>query len=189
MSQALPLAFGRMPEFARQNSAVGRTEEDREAARLALEVVEALPDVEGRSIYSGVLNRALDPLRSSPALEVLCGRNGDCSKRLAWWALDSTYAFVVATQRLRKRSERRGGISDLAVPNPREREGILPWIELADGGETTVRTVDVKTTGFPIRLKFVCTCGADYTTTNTVRLKAFLRGKQTIGPAVLARDL
>lgn len=168
---------------------MSRTEESREAARLALEMVEALPDVEGRRIYNESLNRELEPLRPLPALEVLCGRNDRCSKRLAWWALDSALAFVAATQRRAKASERRGGMSDLAIPNPREHEGILPWIELADGGKTTVRTVDVKTMGYPIRLKFVCPCGADFTTTNTTRLKTILKGHLTIGPIVLARDL
>jgi hypothetical protein len=145
----------------------------RELARIALDVLEQLPDVEGRRIYDHDLKAALEPLRRLPAIEVLCGRRG-CHRRVAWWGLDYSENFVAAAARRSPPKSRTGGIDDLGGPSPRLKPGLWPWIELAESGTTSVRLVDTQTPGYPIRLKFVCKCGADYTLTNTTRLRAYL---------------
>jgi hypothetical protein len=155
----------------------------REFARLALEEIDRMPDVEQRRIYAGSLNAALEPLRNLPAVEVLCGARG-CTRRVCWWALAPGVASVAATEHLAPPKRRFGGIADLAEPKDPQRH-VFGWIELAERGTTSVRLVDVKTPGWPVRLKFVCRCGADYTLTNTVRLRRFLTAIRSIGPVLL----
>jgi len=137
----------------------------------ALSVLDRLGKAEGRAIYDPLLNVALEPLRHHPAVEALCS-DPRCRRRVAWLALDNRAAYVAATEGRAKPKDRRGGLSDLAQPQPRRNTGLLPWIELAENGLTSVRTVDFKNpAGYPLRLKFVCRCGRDYTTTNTHRLR------------------
>lgn len=143
-------------------------------ARAALAVLDQLGDAEGRKIYDGALRAAVTPLRMLPAIDVVCGRR-DCGRRLAWWALDIDAAYVAATERRARPKQRRGGMSDLAKPDRRTKPGLLPWIELAGSDTTTVQIADWENpSGYPLRLKFRCRCGAVYTTTNTHRLRLYL---------------
>jgi hypothetical protein len=154
-----------------QNTAAVDGTEIQAATAHAIALLEALGGAEDKQIMDPQLNAALDPLRRLPAVEVVCGR---CYSRVAWWALDSSLAFVAATEHRAKPRERRGGISDLAQPSNTHLMGFLPWIQLAQDGNTSVRLVDIHTSGYPIRLKFVCRCGADYTLRNTSRLRTYL---------------
>jgi hypothetical protein len=154
-----------------QNTAAVDGNQARAAASDATAALEELGDAEDKRIMDPRLNAALNPLRRMPALEVVCGR---CYSRVGWWALDSSLAYVAATEHRAKPRERLGGISDLAQPSNRHLSGFLPWIELARDGKTSVRLVDIHTSGYPIRLRFVCRCGADYTLKNTPRLRIYL---------------
>jgi len=142
----------------------------------ALESLGHLGDAEGRNIYDEALNRALDPLRTCPAVEVICAM---CAfgRRLAYMAIDKHAAYVAATQDRAKPRARLGGMSDLASPPPSPVQGFAGWIQLADGGATSVRLVDrpANNAGYPLRLKFICRdCGAETITTNTRRLRLIL---------------
>lgn len=144
-----------------------------DAAALAHERLRSLGDAEGKRIYDPTLNDALNPLRSLPAIEVVCG-SPRCGLRVGWWAIDSGHAYIAATEARAKPKQRLGGMSDLASPAVHSGR-FLPWIALAETGRTSVRLVDFRNpSGFPLRLKFVCRRGHDHTTTNTYRLQLFL---------------
>ena len=172
----------RAPESLRRTAAFSSASQSE--AQAALAALERLGDAEGRAIFDGSLRAALTPFRTHAALEVICGRR-ECGRRIAWWALDTDAAFVAATERRARPRERLGGMRDLAKPLPRKNHGLLPWIELAQSGRTSVEIADWRNaSGYPLRLKFTCRCGAVYTTTNTRRIQLYLtalsRGSGTI---------
>lgn len=154
--------------------------DQRDAAARALGEVKRLSRVEGRAISYPGLNQALDPLRD---LTLGCGC-GNClrnpawyrSRSLAWCALDNASAFVAAFQKRRSAAERRGGIRDCSDPDPSPMGRAMgAWLELAESGETSVTLVDVRSPGYPIRLRITCPkCKAEHITTNTERLRLFL---------------
>jgi len=142
------------------------------AAQAAVLVLDEVGDAEGVNIRDARLKGALEPLAGTPALEVCCGR---CRGRVAWWAPETVGAFIAATQGRAKPRRRHGGISDLAEPAPRTSIGLAPWIELASSGKTSVTIEDWKNpSGWPLRLRFTCRCGAQYTRTNTTRMREYL---------------
>lgn len=140
-------------------------------ARQALEALDDVGDAEGKRIYNQTLRAALAPLANLPPLAFCCVV---CEKRIAWWALDPNIAVVIATERKTSTKGRGPSRPGLAGRGEREHHGFQVWIESAMKPGGRIELVDVNTSGFPTRLKFRCRCGADYTTTNTRRLRAYL---------------
>lgn len=143
-----------------------------EQAKRALDALDEVGDVEGRRIYDACLRAALEPLRATGLLQpFFCSK---CEQRIAWWAIDPAGAFVIASERRLSTDHRHPGSQRLAGRGPRSNEGLAPWIESAMKPGGRIELVDHRTPGYPLRLKFRCRCGADYTTKNTQRLRAFL---------------
>jgi hypothetical protein len=141
-------------------------------ARAALALLDELGDAEHPRIYDPRLRAALDPLRQEvTTLPFACSR---CHKRIAWWALDTSAGFVIASERRLSTNYRRPEAQVLAGRGPRSSPGFAPWIESAMRPGGRLELVDHKSPGYPLRIKFRCRCGADYTLKNTWRLRAFL---------------
>jgi hypothetical protein len=149
------------------------------AAQAALARLEQLKDSEGRRLYDGPLNAALQPLRRLQPLPVECGR---CYRGVAYYALESGAAIVAACQRrapLQRRSI--GGVGALSRQDPHPMGSAKAgWIMHAETENGSVRLVDRYTPGHPARLAFICPlCGARYVLTNTRRLRQFLTAIST----------
>ena len=141
------------------------------AAEAALaDVHDRVKRVEGTTIYDPQLNELLRPLRRLTLGAVcFCGRN------VCWLAIDNAGAFVAAFQRRRPARMRHGGVADCKLPYLANSYPKAPWIMLAETGSTTVTLEDIKTSGYPIRLRLSCPrCGAQHLSLNTTRLTDFL---------------
>jgi hypothetical protein len=144
------------------------------AARAALARLEEIEDAEGRRLYDGALNTALQPLRTLQPLPVECGR---CYRGVAYYGLEPGAAIVAACQRraaLHRRSI--GGAAALSRQDPHPMGSAKAgWIEHAETTASSVRLVDRYTPGHPVRLKLICPrCGKPCVLTNTRRLQQFL---------------
>jgi hypothetical protein len=144
------------------------------AARAALARLEEIEGAEGRQLYDGELNAALEPLRSLQPLPVECG---GCHRGVAYYALEPGVAILAAAQR-RAPPHRRslGGAAALSRQDPhRLGSAKASWIEQAETERTSVRLVDAYTPGYPARIKLICPrCSRPYMLTNTRRLRQFL---------------
>ena len=144
-----------------------------------IDVRDRVKRVEGRAIYDPHLNELLQPLRRL-TLGAVCF----CGRPVCWLAIDYAGAFVAAFQNRCPPRMRHGGVADC---EHRANSFLrVPWIMQAETGSTTVTLEDIKTSGYPIRLRLSCPrCGAEHLTRNTTRLTDFLTtistGKSKIG--------
>jgi hypothetical protein len=145
-----------------------------DAARTALEVLGSKRNAERQRIYDADLNAALDPLRGAPAIQMRCRK---CRRRVGWCALHTGTALIAVTQRRALPKHRRGGMTDLYDPDPASQiRGKEAWIELAEADGGSVSISDWRNpSGYPLRVTLTCRCGGKYPTTNTFRLRQYLR--------------
>lgn len=143
----------------------------RAAAEAALaDVRDRVKRVEGTAIDDPRLNELLRPLR-----RLTLGAACSCGRNVCWLAIDDAAAFVAAFQKRRPARMRHGGVADCQLPYQANSFPKAPWIMLAETGATTVTLEDVKTPGYPIRLRLSCPrCGAQHLARNTTRLTDFL---------------
>ena len=149
--------------------------EVREAATRALEVVDELGGVEGRTIYTVALNEALEPLRRL-TLGAVCGRCRQGRGVVRAGCQRGVRRGIPAATPTQRASGGHRGLLSSTSPWPAEGRKDWPWITLAESGKTSVTVEDIHTPGYPLRLRFTCPkCGAEYLNKNTTQAPAIPR--------------